>query len=70
LSVAEVLAGVTRHGAKALGHADVNGEISVGAKADFVAWNIESLAELAYWTGLDRCALVVRHGAVTIDKQN
>jgi imidazolonepropionase len=70
LSVAEVLAGVTRHGAKALGHADVNGEISVGAKADFVAWNIESLAELAYWTGLDRCALVVRHGAVAIDKQN
>jgi len=56
LSVAEVLAGVTRHGA-------------VGAKADFVAWDIETLAELAYWTGLDRCALVVRHGAVTVDKR-
>ena len=70
LSVAEVLAGVTRHGAKALGHADVNGEITVGAKADFVAWDIETLAELAYWTGLDRCALVVRHGAVTVDKRN
>jgi imidazolonepropionase len=70
LSVAEVLAGVTRHGAKALGHAEVNGEINVGAKADFVAWDIDSLAELAYWTGLDRCALVVRHGAVTIDKRN
>jgi len=70
LSVAEVLAGVTRHGAKALGHADVNGEITVGGKADFVAWDIDSLAELAYWTGLDRCALVVRHGAVTIDKRN
>ena len=69
LSVAEVLAGVTRHGAKALGHAEVNGEITVGAKADFVAWDIETLAELAYWTGLDRCALVVRHGAVTIDKR-
>ncbi|CAN7214179.1 imidazolonepropionase [Caballeronia sp. LjRoot31] len=69
LSVAEVLAGVTRHGAKALGHADVNGEITVGAKADFVAWDIETLAELAYWTGLDRCALVVRHGAVTVDKR-
>jgi imidazolonepropionase len=69
LSVAEVLAGVTRHGAKALGHADVNGEVSIGAKADFVAWDIDSLAELAYWTGLDRCALVVRHGAVAIDKR-
>ena len=70
LSVAEVLAGVTRHGAKALGHADVNGEIAVGAKADFVAWDIETLAELAYWTGLDRCALVVRHGVATVDKRN
>ena len=70
LSVAEVLAGVTRHGAKALGHADVNGEIAVGAKADFVAWDIKTLAELAYWTGLDRCTLVVRHGAVTVDKRN
>ncbi|SAL36400.1 imidazolonepropionase [Caballeronia sordidicola] len=69
LSVAEVLAGVTRHGAKALGHADVSGEIRIGAKADFVAWDIETLAELAYWTGLDRCALVVRHGGVTVDKR-
>jgi imidazolonepropionase len=69
LSVAEVLAGVTRHGAKALGHADVSGEISIGAKADFVAWDVETLAELAYWTGLDRCALVVRHGTVTLDKR-
>jgi imidazolonepropionase len=69
LSVSEVLAGVTRHGAKALGHADVAGEIKVGAKADFVAWEIGSLAELAYWSGLDRCALVVRHGAVTLDKR-
>jgi imidazolonepropionase len=47
----------------------VNGEITVGAKADFVAWDIETLAELAYWTGLDRCALVVRHGVVTVDKR-
>jgi imidazolonepropionase len=69
LSVAEVLAGVTRHGAKALGHADVSGEIAVGAKADFVAWDIDSLAELAYWSGLERCALVVRHGTVTVDKR-
>jgi imidazolonepropionase len=70
LSVAEVLAGVTRHGARALGHADVTSEIAVGAKADFVAWDIDSLAELAYWTGLDRCAMVVRHGSVSIDKRN
>jgi len=69
LSVAEVLAGVTRHGAKALGHPDVAGEIKVGAMADFIAWEIDSLSELAYWSGLDRCALVVRHGVPTIDKR-
>ena len=67
LSVSEVLAGVTRHAAQALGHPDVCGEIRVGARADFVAWNIDSLAELAYWSGLDRCALVVRHGAIALD---
>ena len=68
LSVSEVLAGVTRHAAQALGHPDVCGEIRVGAWADFVAWNIDSLAELAYWSGLDRCALVVRHGAIALDR--
>jgi imidazolonepropionase len=69
LSVAEVLAGVTRHAARALGHADVTGEIAVGARADFVAWDIGTLAELAYWSGLERCALVVRHGVLTVDKR-
>ncbi|HTJ93795.1 MAG TPA: imidazolonepropionase [Pararobbsia sp.] len=68
MPVAEVLAGVTRHAAKALGHPDVCGEIRVGAWADFVAWDIESLAELAYWSGLDRCALVVRHGEVSRER--
>ena len=68
MSVAEVLAGVTRHAAKALGHPDVCGELRAGAWADFVAWDIDSLAELAYWSGLDRCALVVRHGDVSHDR--
>lgn len=68
MSVGEVLAGVTRHAATALGHADVCGEIRTGAWADFVAWDIDSLAELAYWSGLDRCALVVRHGEVARER--
>lgn len=63
MSVAEVLTGVTTHAARALGHPDVTGRLAVGDKADFVAWNIESLAELAYFSGLPRCQLVVRHGA-------
>lgn len=67
MSVAEVLAGVTTHAAQALGHPDVTGRLAVGEKADFVAWNIESLAELAYWSGLPRCQLVVRHGQTVLD---
>ncbi|RKP59003.1 imidazolonepropionase [Pararobbsia silviterrae] len=67
MSVGEVLAGVTRHAATALGHPDVCGEIRPGAWADFVAWDIGSLAELAYWSGLDRCAIVVRHGRIARD---
>ena len=67
MSVSEVLASVTRHAAQALGHPDVSGEIAVGHRADFVAWDIDSLAELAYWSGMDRCALVVRHGEVARD---
>ncbi|MEO6985061.1 MAG: imidazolonepropionase [Paralcaligenes sp.] len=69
MSVAEALAGVTTHAARALGHPDILGEIAIGAPADFVAWNIQTLAELAYWSGLDRCTLVVHHGQVTRDKR-
>ena len=67
MSVAEVLAGVTSNAARALGHPDVTGRIAVGELADFVVWDVGSLAELAYWSGLPRCQRVVRHGEITID---
>ncbi|MCQ9617735.1 imidazolonepropionase [Paenalcaligenes niemegkensis] len=69
MSVAEVLAGVTRHAAQAFGHAEVTGKLSVGAKADFVAWEVKTLSELVYWSGYDRCALVVRHGEIAVDQR-
>jgi len=69
MTVAEVLAGVTRHAAQALGHADVRGEIALGSRADFAAWRVDTLAELAYWSGLGRCDLVVRHGEIALDKR-
>lgn len=69
MSVQEVLAGVTRHAARALGHAEVTGDISMGGPADFVAWNVGSLAELAYWSDLERCQMVVRHGRISMDKR-
>ena len=67
LTVPEALAGVTRHAARALGDPDITGELKPGARADFVAWDVDSLAELVYWLGLPRCALVVRHGRISRD---
>lgn len=67
MSVAEGLAGVTRHAAQAFGHPDVSGVLEVGHKADFVAWDINALSELVYWSGYERCSLVVRHGEIVID---
>lgn len=64
MTVGEALDGVTRHAADALGAASVSGRLAVGHPADFVAWHVDSPAELAYWTGLPRCRLVVRHGEV------
>lgn len=64
LTVDEVLAGVTTHAAQALGHPDVTGRLAVGDYADFAVWDVASLAELAYWTGLPRCRQLVRHGEV------
>ncbi len=66
LSVPEVLAGVTRHAAQALGHPDISGRLAPGHKADFAVWDIDDLSELAYWMGLPRCTQVVRHGQVSV----
>jgi imidazolonepropionase len=58
----EALAGVTINAAKALGMADTHGSLEVGKVADFVAWNIERPADLAYWLGGDLDKRIVRHG--------
>ena len=46
----EALRGATAHAARALG-LDDRGALRVGARADFVHWNIEHPAELGYWLG-------------------
>jgi imidazolonepropionase len=62
LTVPEALAGVTRHAARALGKGGECGTLAAGRAADFAIWSVESPAELCYWTGLNRCSGVVKHG--------
>ena len=58
----EALAGVTLHAATALGMGDTHGSLEPGKVADFVAWNIDRPADLAYWLGGDLDKRVVRNG--------
>ncbi len=58
----EALAGATQHAATALGLGDTHGSLEVGKVADFVAWQIDRPADLAYWLGGELDKRVVRHG--------
>ena len=62
LTPEEALAGVTLHAARALGLAATHGSLEVGKRADFVAWQIERPADLAYWLGGELGKRVVRGG--------
>jgi len=53
LTPAEALAGVTCHGAKALGLANIKGQLALGFDADIALWNIEQPAELCYQFGVN-----------------
>jgi imidazolonepropionase len=64
LTPAEALAGATLQAARALGLADAIGSLDVGKRADFVLWDIERPADLAYAIGFNPCRSVVRSGRV------
>ncbi|AEF23484.1 imidazolonepropionase [Pseudomonas fulva] len=64
LTPREALAGMTAHGARALGLPDL-GRIAVGAPADLCLWDIRQPAELAYAVQAGRLRQRVFNGAIT-----
>ena len=64
LTVPEALNGITRHAARALGLQDTHGSLGVGRPANFVLWEVQDAAELAYWFGSAPVHTVVRQGKV------
>lgn len=64
----EVLLGVTRHAARALGLESGRGSLAPGRAADFAAWSIDSLDELGYWAGFNPCSLVAKDGAIVLER--
>lgn len=64
LTPEEALAGVTCHGARALGLQATHGSLEVGKQADLALWEIDSPAELAYAIGANPNVGVVRNGRI------
>ena len=62
LTAEEALAAVTRNASRALGEHTERGTLGAGQAADFVCWEVESIAELSYWIGFKPPHRVVRGG--------
>lgn len=62
LTPEEALAGVTAHGARALGLGETHGTLEVGKVADLAVWDVESPGELAYRLGANPLAQRVFRG--------
>jgi imidazolonepropionase len=68
LTSAEVLAGTTRHAARALGLQQERGALQPGLAADFAVWSVDSLDELGYWAGFNPCSMVVKDGEIALER--
>ncbi|MFM9423609.1 imidazolonepropionase [Variovorax sp. GrIS 2.14] len=66
LTVPEAIDGVTVHAARALGLQETHGTLAVGRPANFVLWDLQDAAELAYWFGQRPVRTVVRQGKIAV----
>ena len=64
LTPAEALAGMTCHGAKALGMANRVGKLAVGYQADIACWSINQPAELCYQFGVNPLTWLIKAGEI------
>ncbi|MGB7903957.1 MAG: imidazolonepropionase [Steroidobacteraceae bacterium] len=64
----EVLDGVTRHAARALGLGARLGQVAPGFRADFAAWSIDTPDELGSWIGFNPCSMVVHGGEIVLER--
>jgi imidazolonepropionase len=70
LTVPEALAGITQHAARALGLQHTHGALGVGRPANFVLWDVQQAAELAYWFGQRPACTIVRQGRIATGTQS
>ena len=63
MSPAEAIAAATINGAWALGLADRKGTIEPGKDADLSLFDVSDYREIAYWFGVNRCAMAIANGA-------
>ncbi len=66
LTPVEAIAGVTCHGAKALGESVTKGQLALGYDADLALWNISQPAELCYQFGVNPLRALFKLGKQVI----
>jgi imidazolonepropionase len=68
MSPAEAISAATINGAWALRVADKKGSIEPGKDADLAIFDVRDYREIAYWFGVDRCAMTIAGGAICGDR--